>query len=94
MIFLGTPSLEVVLPSRPVEQQHGASACRDMARDFIEMKLHRLGVGVRERQRRADSARRANRAVGAKNRTSKAISGNAHFCRKVTTFLSQVEVRR
>jgi hypothetical protein len=50
------------VPSRPVEQQHGVSACRDMARDFNEMKLHRLGVGVRERQRRADPARRANRA--------------------------------
>ena len=33
-----------------------------MARDFIEMELHRLGVGVRERQRRADPARRADRA--------------------------------
>ena len=36
------------------------SACRDMARDLLEMKLHRLGVGVKDRQRRTDPARRVD----------------------------------
>ena len=50
------------VPSGPVEQQNGVSAFGDMARDFIEMKLHHLGVGVGQRQSRADAARRADRA--------------------------------
>ena len=39
----------------------------DMAADFIEMKLHGLGIGKRQRQRRPGSPRRADGAeqVGA-----------------------------
>ena len=38
----------------------GASS--DVARDFVEVKLHHVGIGKRERQGRADAAGRADRA--------------------------------
>ena len=41
------------MPAGAIEQQRGVRAFFDMARDFIEMKLHHFGVGVGERQRRA-----------------------------------------
>ena len=50
------------VPSGAVEQQHGVGALGDVARDFVEMELHHVGVGVGQRQRRADPARRADRA--------------------------------
>jgi hypothetical protein len=37
-------------------------ADRNGSRDLLEMKLHRLGVGVRQRQRRADAAGGTNGA--------------------------------
>ena len=48
--------------SGPVEQQHGVGAFCDMTRDFVEVELHRLGVGVGQRKRRSDAARRTNGA--------------------------------
>ena len=48
------------MPSGAVEQQHGVGARGDVARDFVEMELHHVGVG--QRQRRADPARRADGA--------------------------------
>jgi hypothetical protein len=35
---------------------------RDVARDFVELKLHHVGVGMRKRERRSDAASRADRA--------------------------------
>ena len=34
----------------------------DVARDFVEVELHRFGVGIGQRERRADAARRADGA--------------------------------
>jgi hypothetical protein len=55
------------VPPGAVEQQHGVRTFGDMAADFIEMKLHGLGIGKRQRQRRPGSPRRADGAeqVGA-----------------------------
>ena len=50
------------MPSGPVEQQHGVGAFGDMARNFVEVELHGLGVGVGQRERRADAARRTDGA--------------------------------
>ena len=50
------------MPSGAVEQQHGVRALGDIARDFVEVELHHVGVGVGQRQRRADAAGRADRA--------------------------------
>ena len=50
------------MPSGAVEQQHGVGTRGDVARDFVEMELHHVGVGVGQRQRRADPARRADGA--------------------------------
>lgn len=50
------------MPSGAIHEQRGVRAPGDMARDFIEMKLHHVGVGVRKRQRRALAFRRADRA--------------------------------
>ena len=37
-------------------------AVGDIARDFVEMKLHHVGVGMRKRQSRSDAAGRTDRA--------------------------------
>ena len=58
MNFLGTSSLAVVCHPAPVEQQHSVRALGDVARDFVEVELHRFGVGIGQRERRADAARR------------------------------------
>jgi hypothetical protein len=50
------------VPVGAIEDQHGVRAGRDGGRDLIEMKLHRLGVGARQRQRRADAAGGTNGA--------------------------------
>ena len=44
------------MPSGAIEQQHGVGALGDMALDFIEVELHRLGVGVGQGKRRSDAA--------------------------------------
>ena len=41
------------MPSGAVEQQHRMSARGDVARDFIEVKLHHVGISVGQRQRRS-----------------------------------------
>jgi hypothetical protein len=43
------------MPSGAVEQQHRMSARGDVARDFIEVKLHHVGVGIGKRQGRSDA---------------------------------------
>jgi hypothetical protein len=50
------------MPSGPVEQQNGMGALGDVARDFIELELHHVGVGMRQREGRPDTAGRADRA--------------------------------
>jgi hypothetical protein len=50
------------VPSSPVEKQHGVSALGDVARDFVEVKLHHVGVGVGQREGGADAPRWADRA--------------------------------
>ena len=50
------------VPSGAVEQQHSVRALGDVARDFVEVELHRFGVGIGQRERRADAARRADGA--------------------------------
>jgi hypothetical protein len=50
------------MPSGAVEQQDGVRAHGDMARDFIEMKLHGGSVGEGQSERRALAARRTDRA--------------------------------
>ena len=39
------------VPSGAVEQQHGVRALGDVARDFVEVELHRFGVGIGQRER-------------------------------------------
>ena len=50
------------VPSGPVEQQNGVGALGDVARDLVEMKLHHVGVGVRQRQRCSDAPGWTDRA--------------------------------
>ena len=50
------------MPSGAIEQQDRVRAPRDLARDFIEMELHGGGVGEGQGERRATTARRADRA--------------------------------
>ena len=50
------------MSSCPVEQQHGVGALGDVARDFVEVELHHVSVGMRQREGRADAAGRADRA--------------------------------
>jgi hypothetical protein len=45
-MFLGTS----------IEQHHGVGALGDVARDFVEVELHRLGAGMGQGERRADPA--------------------------------------
>jgi hypothetical protein len=39
-----------------VEKQHGVGALSDIARDFVEVKLHHVGVGVGQREGGPDAA--------------------------------------
>jgi hypothetical protein len=50
------------VPSGAVEEQNSVGALGDGARDFVEMELHHVGVGVGQREGRPDAAGRADRA--------------------------------
>jgi hypothetical protein len=50
------------VPSGSVEDESGVGALGDVARDFVEVELHHVGVGIRQRQRGADAPRGADRA--------------------------------
>jgi hypothetical protein len=50
------------VPSGSVEQQHCVSPLGDVAGNFLEVKLHGLGVGEGQRKRGADPARWTNGA--------------------------------
>lgn len=49
------------MASGAIHEQDGVSAVRDVARYLVQMQLHGFGVGVRQRERRAGSARGADR---------------------------------
>jgi hypothetical protein len=50
------------VPSGAVEQQDGVGSLGDVAGDFVEMELHRLGVGEGQRERRPDASGGTNGA--------------------------------
>ncbi len=50
------------MPSGAVEQQDGVGARGDVAGDFLEVKLHRLGVGEGQRERSPDTSGGTNGA--------------------------------
>ena len=50
------------MPAGAVEQQDGVSAARNAARDFVDVLLHRLGVGIGQGESRPFAARRADGA--------------------------------
>ena len=50
------------MPSGAVEQQDGVGARGDMGGDFLEMELHRLGVGEGQRKRGPDASGGTNGA--------------------------------
>ena len=62
VMFFGHAELAGRVPSGAIEQQHGVRALGDVARDLVEVELHRFGVGEGQRERRALAARRADRA--------------------------------
>jgi hypothetical protein len=50
------------VPSGAVEQQHGMGAHGDVVRDFVEVELHHVSVGIGQCEGRSDAAGRADRA--------------------------------
>ena len=48
------------MPTGPIEEQDGVTALRHLATDLIEMQVHRVGIGIRQNQCRADLATRTN----------------------------------
>jgi len=58
---LGNLELCCRMPSGAIKQQHGVCALGNMAADFVEMKLHGVGVGIGQSKRRARAARRTDR---------------------------------
>ena len=50
------------VPSGPVEDENGVGALGDVARDFVEVELHHVGVGVRQGEGGPDPAGGADRA--------------------------------
>ena len=61
-MLLGTSSLRGGVPSGAVEQEDGVGALGDVAGDFLEVKLHRLGVGEGQRERGPDTSGGTNGA--------------------------------
>ncbi len=59
---LGGIELSGRMPFGAIKQRDGVRALGDIARDFIVMKLHGGGVGEGQGERRALTARRADRA--------------------------------
>jgi hypothetical protein len=51
-----------LVPSGSIKEQDGVTALRHLAADLLEMQVHRLGVGIRQHQSRADIATRADSA--------------------------------
>jgi hypothetical protein len=51
-----------LVPSGSIKEQDGVTALRHLGADLLEMQVHRLGVGIRQHQSRADIATRADSA--------------------------------
>ena len=51
-----------LMPSGSIEEQYGVAALRHLAADLLEMQVHRLGVGIRQDQGRADIPKRTDGA--------------------------------
>jgi hypothetical protein len=49
------------VPGGAIQDQHGMRAGRARGADLKKMPVHRMGVGARQHQPRADPAVRANR---------------------------------
>ena len=62
MDVFGHVELAGDVPPSPVEKHHGVCAFGDVARDFVEVELHHVGVGIGKRQGRSDAPRWADRA--------------------------------
>jgi hypothetical protein len=58
----GRSSLPVVCHPALSSKQDGVGALGDVARDFVEVKLHHVGVGVGQGERGANAAGGADRA--------------------------------
>jgi hypothetical protein len=50
------------VPPSAIEQQHGVGSLSHVARNFVEVKLHHVGVGIGQRQCGPDASRRTDRA--------------------------------
>ncbi len=50
------------MPASPVADQDGVRRLGNLRADFLQVQVHRLGIGVRHDHRGADAARRADRA--------------------------------
>ena len=59
---VGQVELARRVPSGPVEDENRVGALGDVARDFVEVELHHVSVGVGQHEGRPDAAGRADRA--------------------------------
>jgi hypothetical protein len=59
---VGQVELARRVPSGSVEDESGVGALGDVARDFVEVELHQVGVGMGQSKGRPDASRRADRA--------------------------------
>ena len=59
---VGHVELASGVPSGSVEQQDGMSSRSDVSRDFVEMELHHVGVGIGQGKGCPDAAGGADRA--------------------------------
>ncbi len=50
------------MPSGAIEKQNGMGARCDVARDFVKVELHHIGVGIGQSQGHSDAAGRTDRA--------------------------------
>ena len=60
VMFAGTISLSVHMPSGPIHHEHGVRSGRDLGGDPIEMPLHATGIAAGQDQGGADTAFRAH----------------------------------
>ena len=54
--------LASLMPASPVADQDGVRRLGNLRADFLQVQVHRLGIGTRHDHRGADAARRADRA--------------------------------